>query len=248
LWQRNWSINASGISWRAGGRGFGCYEKGPTLLFLFAFLPSFLYTFQPPGIMLFKGLTNFIYKGSFRAEASVLLKTGLLYNFSGGLLEPFYAVFVGRVGGSLLDAGIAFAIFNIVTGVLIFTFCRTNFYARHMRYIVTIGYLMDVPGYLAYIFVRNSMELFVVQIFLGLALGLAAPAWDALFSANLSEAQASTHWSAWNGGIAIALGLGGLIGSLIITALSFEALFIIMAAMSGLAGFLSLRIIKSRPT
>ena len=45
-----------------------------------------------------------------------------LYGAGAGLLAPIYALYVENIGGNIVDAGIAWAIFSISMGVLLIVF------------------------------------------------------------------------------------------------------------------------------
>ena len=53
-----------------------------------------------------------------RSEYKILLLAGLITNFGGNLIGPFYAVFVQKIGGSILDIGYTTTIFSIASGIL----------------------------------------------------------------------------------------------------------------------------------
>ena len=183
---------------------------------------------------------------NFKKDALVILKASLFYNFAVGLFAPFYAIYVRQIGGSILDAGLAYAFFNIAMGLLVLTFCRTGFYLRHTRSIIVIGYFLDVFGSLGYIFVVNPTQLFLVQIFLGLSLGLSAPAWDTLYSSDLSKEKANLQWTVWTGGVSLAIGAGALIGGLVVTFFSFKTLFLSIATVNLISGIISWKIVKDK--
>ena len=48
-----------------------------------------------------------------KRDPKILLKASLLGFFALGLLTPIYAIFVQNIGGDILDAGIAYALFSI---------------------------------------------------------------------------------------------------------------------------------------
>ncbi|MDE2173438.1 MAG: hypothetical protein KGJ31_02460, partial [Patescibacteria group bacterium] len=54
----------------------------------------------------------------------ILITTNSLLVFIIGLFAPFYAVFVAHLGGNIAFAGFSWAIFSIVSGVLIFLFAN----------------------------------------------------------------------------------------------------------------------------
>jgi MFS family permease len=162
-------------------------------------------------------------------RAWLLLKISFLITFSESMLVPLYAVFTEKVGGSILDAGIAYAVFSIATGLMIGLLGTRDVFERHTRQFLIAGFLVTVACDIGYIFVQNRWQLFGVQVLAGLASGLIEPAWDALFSDGIEEASAK-HWSIWAGGTHFLGGVAAVAGGAIVWLSSFTVLFITMAA------------------
>jgi MFS family permease len=179
-------------------------------------------------------------------SSRILLEASIIANIAIGLLGPVYAVFVENIGGSLLDAGIAYAIFNILTGILIITLGSTKFFSKNTRPLIVIGYFLFALGNIGYIFIRTPIHLFIVQIILGLAIGILEPAWDSVYSAKLNEQQGYKRWSLWSGSTYLAVCIAAIIGGFIAFKLSFQILFIIMAIMGVISAIISVAILGKR--
>jgi MFS family permease len=171
-------------------------------------------------------------------RARQLLKISFLTTFAESMLVPMYALFTERVGGSILDAGIAYALFSIATGVVIAVVGTREIFVRHTRFFMIAGFLGAMACDISYIFVQNKWQLFAAQVVAGLASGLIEPAWDSLFSDDIEEASAR-HWSIWAGGAHLFGGVAALVGGIIVAVSSFTVLFISMAAIDLMAVFLA---------
>ena len=110
-----------------------------------------------------------------------------------------YSAFTEKVGGSILDAGIAFAAFSMATGALITVIGTRPWFHLHVRTCLMVGFLVSASCDVSYVFVANKWQLFAVQIVAGLATGLIEPAWDSLFTDDIEHSSAK-HWSVWAGG------------------------------------------------
>ncbi|OGZ01344.1 MAG: hypothetical protein A2946_00800 [Candidatus Liptonbacteria bacterium RIFCSPLOWO2_01_FULL_53_13] len=179
------------------------------------------------------------------ASGAILLRASLVMNFGVGLFAPIYALYVEKIGGSILDVGIAYAIFSIVTGTFIILFGTSAFFDRNVRKFVVAGYFLMGLTYLGYLLIESPLHLFIVQIFLGLTNGILEPAWDAVFSAGSNEAQEAKNWSLWSGGVSLIVGFSALLGSYI-AHYSFSAIFIIMSACAFISSAISAKILKGR--
>jgi MFS family permease len=173
-------------------------------------------------------------------EARLLLKISFLTTFAESMLVPMYSAFTEKVGGSILDAGIAFAVFSIATGVVITLIGTRPWFQLHVRSCLILGFFASACCDLSYVFVQNKWQLFAVQVIAGLATGLIEPAWDSLFTDDIEHSSAK-HWSIWAGGSHLVAGTAALIGGLVVAYFSFEALFISMCVFDSTAVIVSWR-------
>lgn len=161
----------------------------------------------------------------------ILLISDGLYLLSGGLLGPIYALFVGQIGGDLLDAAGTFALFMLTAGVAVLLLGLWEDKSRHQRKFVIAGYGVGMLGTAGYLFVQSALSLFIVQIILGLAVALKDPAYDALLSQS-GKRHLILTWSEWEAVDYITLGLGALAGGLVAQNFGFQALLMLMFILS----------------
>ena len=159
----------------------------------------------------------------------MLLLASFTGTFAEGMLLPLWSVFTGKNGGSVLDAGIGYAIFSIATGLVVMFIGSTDFFERNNKWFLLYGFALAGIGDLSYMLVRNKWELFAVQCLIGISVGIANPAWDALYSDDEEdEKNNSKRWSFWTGGISFVSGLSALAGGLIVKLYGFNAMFVAM--------------------
>ncbi|MGD0836732.1 MAG: MFS transporter [Polyangia bacterium] len=168
------------------------------------------------------------------AQSRLLLRISFLVTFAESMLVPIYAAFTEKVGGSILDAGIAFAIFSMATGTMVGLLGTRPLFQRRVREFLALGLWASVCCDVSYVFVQNKWQLFAVQVVAGLATGLIEPAWDSVFSDGIAESSVK-HWSIWAGGTHLFAGVAALAGSIIVAHFSFVALFLAMAAIDAMA-------------
>lgn len=171
---------------------------------------------------------------SLTPQARLLLGISFLTTFAESMLVPIYAAFTEKVGGSILDAGIAFSVFSMVTGIVVALIGTRPWFQHHVRSCLVLGFLVSSACAVWYVFVQNRWQLFGAQIVAGLATGLIEPAWDALFTDDIEHSSAK-HWSIWAGGTHLAAGVASLLGGVIVAYFSFNALFLTMAAIDAFA-------------
>ncbi len=160
--------------------------------------------------------------------------------FGTASLGPIYAIFVERIGGNILDAGAAWAVFSIVMGLLMMGIGRIEDRRFDRRKILTLGYSIITLATLGYLFVRNPYQLLGIQALLGIGTALYYPTWDTLFSHAIEKDRESTEWALQEGGYQISGGIAALVGSFIAGIYGFQALFITMASIQATSVIASL--------
>ncbi len=173
-------------------------------------------------------MRNFLFNKALRA---LLITNGMIL-IAAAMLGPIYALFVEEIGGDLLDASIAGAIFALTAGFVTLISGRLSDKIRHSEFVVILGYVLIGTGFFMYQFVDSIMFLFAIQILIGFGEAIYSPAFDKLYSAHLDKGKSGTQWGAWEGMNYFTAAFGALVGGLIVTRFGFDAIFIIMAALS----------------
>lgn len=178
-----------------------------------------------------------------RKEERVLLAGASFWWLGEGLFGPLFAVFAGRVGGNVLDISWAWAIYLLVTGILVaFTGKLADRFGKAKMMI--LGYALNAFFTWTYLFVHAPVHLFLVQAGLGLALALADPTWDALYSEYEDKRHSGYLWGLSHGLEEIITGVSILIGGIIVAYYSFTALFVIMGVIQTAGAVYQAKILK----
>lgn len=174
----------------------------------------------------------------------ILLINDTLVLIAASMIVPIYAVYVDKIGGDILDAGLAAGVFAMVAGVTALIAGKMTDRVKYQGRIVGMGYLLTGIGFILYMFVGSIWQLLAVQVLVGLAQASATPAFDALYTKHIgSKKRASSRWSLWESGNYFAIAIGSAGGAAIVKLTSFDVLFMVM---SGLC-FISSLYILSRP-
>lgn len=161
-----------------------------------------------------------------------LLKCSFIGTFAEMMLTPIYALYVEKIGGAILDVGAAFIIFNIIKGIFVLTFGRTDLFKKNLHFWVMFGFFISALCDCAYIFLTNKYQFFAVQVIAGIALGIINPAWEAIYSDTETIEEAGERWSIWNGGADFATGIAALFGAALVKYTSWNCMFIVMMIIS----------------
>lgn len=176
--------------------------------------------------------------------AKILTIASFLGHITIGLFGPIYAIFVRQIGGDVLEAGVAYGIFSLVSGLFVFSVGRSEFFKKRLRQMAVLGYILFTIGNAGYLVIQNPMQLFIVQIILGIAGGILEPSWDGLFSANLTEERAAHFWATWAGMQNIATGIGALVGGALVAFYSFKLLFVVMLILNIFMTIVAFQVLK----
>ena len=162
-------------------------------------------------------------------KLKVLIFVNTTLTFAVGMFAPFYAVFVQKIGGGAALAGVSWALFQVISGILILVLSKWELRIKKRHVLLAVGYLIRSVVFLSYAFMNNIPQLLVTQVLWGIASALGTPAFDALYTSSVSQETAIVEWGDWEGISAIATGIAALVGGLLIQTVGFKILFICMS-------------------
>jgi predicted MFS family arabinose efflux permease len=162
----------------------------------------------------------------------VMLFTNSLILLSGAMLAPIYALFVEKVGGSLLDASILGGVFAVTAGLTTLIAGRYADKIKQNELIVVIGYFTIGIGYLLYTQANSIIFLSLIQILIGFSEAFYSPSFDAIYSKHLQVNEAGREWGAWESMNYFSIAAGSVAGGFIVTLFGFNTLFLVMAGLS----------------
>lgn len=174
----------------------------------------------------------------------VLMGAFTLSIFSEGIILPIYAIFVQKVGGDLLDAGLAMGIFLISQGLFSILFHRLLWSHKKRMLFLVLGWLMWVIGIASYLIISSVWMLFVTQVLTALGNAIADPIFDQELASKTDKKIAEFEWGFFEGSRDIVSGLAAIVGAVIVSIWSFDALIYVMVLTASLS--LSLIVLYSR--
>lgn len=169
------------------------------------------------------------YGSKVNSSRKILIIINMIFIFSVGMFAPFYAVFVQKIGGGALLAGVSWACFSIMSGVLILTLSKWEARVKRRHVLLATGYIIRSIAFLSYAFMDSIPQLLITQVLWGFASAVGTPAFDALYSSSVSGENAVLEWGDWEGISAISTGVAALVGGFLIQVIGFKFLFIFMS-------------------
>src|SRR3989339_946711 len=161
------------------------------------------------------------------AYGKILLIGSNLWYLGEGMFGPLFAVFVGGIGGDILDISWAWALYLGVQGILMIQFGKLADKMNPEKLMV-FGYGLNALFTFSYLLVSAPVHLFLVQIGLGVAGAIATPTWNALYDKHSDDKFNGYIWGSADGQALIVTAIAMVIGGYIVSLVSFKALFITM--------------------
>ena len=162
----------------------------------------------------------------------ILITLNTTMTFVIGLFAPFYAIYVAKIGGDIAFAGISWAVFQLVCGVLTLFFTGWSLRVREQELLLALGYIIRGIVFLSYAFMTSLTQLLLTQVLWGIAAAIGVPAFDAVYSAHTTKEESIVQWGGLEGVTSIAVGLSALAGGFAIKEFGFPPLFFGMAGVS----------------
>lgn len=164
-----------------------------------------------------------------RKTARSLLVQNTFFEFGAGLFGPIYAIFVEKVGGNILDAGIAWAIFLLSMGL--FEILVSKFIDRfESKRVLIAASALYAAVIFSYIFVSNVRQLFVLQFIAGIIIAVDNPAWSSWYAMLQEDGKRGHDFALMYMSNNFAQGFAILIGAALAQFFGFKVIFVLGAA------------------
>ncbi|MBU0964321.1 MFS transporter [Patescibacteria group bacterium] len=167
----------------------------------------------------------------------IIIITDSIVMLATAMLGPIYALFVEEIGGTLLEASLTGAVFAVSAGLTCLLGGKISDKIRERKYVVIIGYAIICLGFLLMTQVKTINFLLLVQVIIGIGQAFYLPAFDSLFSKYSNKRHQGVQWGIWESMFYFTTAVGALIGGLIVTQVSFQAMFFLMALLCFISAF-----------
>jgi len=167
----------------------------------------------------------------FNKALRILISTNALVLFAGAMLGPIYALFVERIGGDLLDASFAGAVFALAAGITTYISGKYSDTIKENELIIVSGYLVMGLGFFLYLFASSVWHILLFQVIIGFGEAIYSPAFDAVYSKHLDGHKSGKQWGAWESMNYFTTAIGAIVGGVVVTWLGFNSMFLIMSAL-----------------
>ncbi len=159
-----------------------------------------------------------------------------------GLIQPILAIYINGgsvIGGSMLSAGLASALFLFTKSMVQLPFGHYVDKQSGKTNWLILGTLLMAGVPIIYITANSIYHIYLAEMIYGLGSGLAYPTWLGLWSANLDKGRESFQWSVYSTSTGLGTAATGAAGAAVASLVGFYATFI-MAGLLCLLGCLAL--------
>lgn len=173
------------------------------------------------------------------------IKTLLVFifilNVSAGLYMPIIAIYLSQhiIGVTLTALGISIAVYSITKSLIQIPVARkldTSNGERDDFYVLLFGILMAIVYSLGFLMIRNVAELYMLQVFTGIADACIMASFYAIFSHHIDKDSQGFEWSLFSVvGLTVSTAIGGMAGGYIASHYGFDTVFVLAASFNAVA-------------
>lgn len=143
---------------------------------------------------------------------------------------PILAIFVVKdvKGGNIENAAFAFSFYLIVRIIVEIVMARfLDKSNENLKFTITfIGIVLTSVSYIGFAFSKDMTLLFLSYAIMGIGLGIATPAKNALFITHIDKNKEPTEWSIYDAVTFLGMAFSTAIGGFVATRFGFEFLFV----------------------
>jgi len=165
---------------------------------------------------------------------------GMLSSLCSGLLGPVYPIFVlQRVQGNITDVGVLYALFYLTSAIFkVFAGKLVDKYGKTRIFV--LGGVTGALCTLGYVLSFNSLHLYVLEFFNGLAYALQRPAFLVLLTEATKPQSRGFEMGIFDSIYDLAGVVASLVSVLIVVSFGFDFLFYLCSGFQATSGFVVL--------
>jgi len=172
----------------------------------------------------------------------LILSDFFIYSAS-QLIAPIFAIFIidNVTGAGLKEIGIATALFLIAKSICeipIGLYIDKSKTEKDDLYTALIGTALMSLIYIAYIFIKEIWQLYLLQTLLGIAFAISYPGWVSIFSKHIDKGKEATEWSMYDVMLGVGTAATSALGGFIAVSFGFATLFVIVSVTSFIGSIL----------
>ena len=163
-----------------------------------------------------------------------LLISSSMIGFITGIWGPFYTLYVQDLGGSLENFGIAFGLLTISSAITSYIAGRHSDKIGRKPFLIASN-LLGVLLLISYVFITSVLQLFLVQILVGVSDSIWLISETALLGDITKKKSRGRMLGEYRSIIGILQGVAMLFGGFLVGKMGFDAIFYLAAFVVGIS-------------
>ncbi len=145
-----------------------------------------------------------------------------------GFIAPILAIFIkdNLVGGTIMAAGVASAIFMITHSLLQIVFAY-KFNPKDRLWMLRLGTALIVLVPFGYIFSTHIYHIYFIEFIYGVGAAFAYPSWSSFFTSNLEKGKRGFQYSLYSSAVGVGTAITAGAGAWIAEKTNFQIVFIL---------------------
>lgn len=179
-----------------------------------------------------------------RRQLTLIVTLSFLSSLGVGLLGPIYPLFVlNRFSASVVDVGLLLTVFGLSSALFkIISGKMVDIYDE--KRIFLIGVILGAGSSLAYMFVSNIIQLYLLELISGISCALEDPARLVMISDLSGRKKRGLIFGISESAYELAGSLATLIAAIIVSNFGFESIFIACSGCQVMSGLMILSLSK----
>ncbi len=162
----------------------------------------------------------------------IILLSNSVFIFAGSLFVPLYALFIDKLGGGAILAGVLFALHFISNSFVALFVTRLKDGRLLDEKLLALNFFLRAACWLVLGIYPSIFVFILIQLVIGACEAFGSPAFNSLISENLDPKKHISEWGVWELVKNPLMALASLLSGIIVATYGFEILFFLMSGIS----------------
>ncbi len=158
-----------------------------------------------------------------------LLSNSLLY-FSWGLFQPFWIVFVQKIGGSIEQLGFSIGLMVLAQSITSYFVGKRSDLLGRKKFLIFSGFFMSGVIF-AYTLITSLFQLYILQVLYGIVGAMQATMEQAFLGDITKKASRGTDIGKYHALVGVMAGIAMMGGGILVESSGFKVIFYIVAVL-----------------
>lgn len=162
----------------------------------------------------------------------LLLIINSIFVLAANMLGPLYAVYVQKLGGSIVVVSETWSVMLLTTTLVNFVLIRYGDRIKEHEYFLIAGFVFRAIAWVGFVYAGNILSIIFLQIIVGVGEAVGSTGFDAIFAEHLDKKCHIRDYAIWKTISNVIAAFATLIGGFVVTLYGFNPLFWFMGAIA----------------